>query len=148
MSLINTFEDALLKLIFQNIAVADVGNAAGLQPAGAVGNIYVSLHTADPGEAAADQSVSECTYTGYARQTAIRSAAGWAVAGTAPTVADNAAAIQMGENSGASQTSTDFGLGFAVSGTTTLYMIGAAALVISTGVNPEFAIGALDVQLD
>jgi hypothetical protein len=116
--------------------------------AGAAGDIFVSLHTADPGEAAADQSVSEMTYTGYARQSAVRSASGWAVAGIAPTIADNVLAIQMGENTGSSETSTDFGLGFAVSGATTLYMTGAAALVVAVGVNPEFAIGALDVQLD
>lgn len=145
MSLINSFETDLLELIFQNTALANVGDASGLQPSAAPGNIYVSLHTADPGEAAADQSVSEMTYTGYARRTAVRSASGWTVTNN---VADNAAAIQMGENTSGSQTSTNFGLGFAVSGATTLYMVGTASLVVSVGVNPEFAIGALDVSLD
>jgi len=145
MSLINSFETSLLNLIFVNLDLADVGDAAGLQNSAAAGNIYVSLHTADPGEAAADQSASEMTYTGYARRAAVRSAGGWTVTGN---VADNAAAIQMGENTGSPQTSTDFGLGFAVSGATTLYMVGTADLVVSVGVDPEFAIGALDVSLD
>lgn len=148
MSLTNTFEDALLSLIFNNDALANLGSAAGLQPSTGPGDIYVSLHSADPGEAAADQSVNELGYTSYARQTAIRSSAGWLISGTAPTVADNVVAIQMQENTGSSETSTHFGLGFAVSGTTDLYMTGVAALVVAVGVNPEFAIGALDVQLD
>ena len=148
MSLVNTFESNLLKLLFQNIGLANVGDATGLVPSTGAGNIYVSLHTADPGEAAANQGVSEMTYTGYARQAAVRSASGWTVSGTAPTVADNAAAIQMGENTGSSQTATDFGLGYAVSGATAIYMKGTADLVVGVAVNPEFAIGALDVQLD
>jgi len=148
MSLINTFEASLLKLIFQNIGLADVGDATGLVPSTGAGNIYVSLHTVDPGDAAAAQDDDEATYTGYARQTAVRSASGWTVAGTAPTVCDNAAEINMGENTGSSQTVTDFGLGFAVSGTTTMYMKGTADLVVGVAVNPQFAIGALDVSLD
>ena len=148
MSLVNSFEDSLLSLIFNNDALPNLGSAAGLQPSTGPGDIYVALHTGTPGETAADQSVSECAYTSYARQTALRSTAGWLIAGTAPTVADNVVAIQMQENTGSSETSTHFGLGFAVSGATTLYMTGVAALVVSPGVNPEFAIGALDVQLD
>ena len=66
MSLINSFEDALLSLIFNNDALANLGSAAGLQPSTGPGDIYVSLHSADPGEAAADQSVSELGYTSYA----------------------------------------------------------------------------------
>lgn len=148
MSLTNTFETNLLKLIFQNIALADIGNGAGLPPATLVGDIFVSLHTADPGEAAADQSVSECAYTGtpnYTRQSVVRSAVGWVVTGN---ICDNAALIQYSENTGASETATNFGLGFALSGTTTLYMLGTSSLVISTNVQPEFAIGALDISLD
>ena len=148
MSLVDSFESDLLKLIFQNIALTDVGDAAGLLASAAPGNIYVALHTADPLDAMANQSVSEMTYTGYARQAAVRSAAGWAVTVATTNVADNAAAIQMGENTGASQTATDFSLGFAVSGATTAYMKGTADLVVGANVNPEFAIGALDVSLD
>ena len=150
MSLVDTFEDALLKLIFQNIALVNVGDAGGLLPSAAPGNIYVALHTADAGEAAASQSISEMSYTGYDRKPAVRSASGWTVAASAPTyTADNAAAIQMGENTGTSQTATDFSLGFAtgVGSATAIYMKGAAALVVAPNVNPEFAIGALDVTL-
>ena len=150
MSLINSFETNLLKLIFQNIGLANLGDATGLLPSTGAGNIYVSLHTANPDEGAADQNDSEMTYSGYNRQAAVRSASGWTVTDTAGTnVADNAAEINMGENAGGSETSTHFGLGFASgTGATTLYMTGVAALAVSTAVNPQFAIGALDVSLD
>jgi hypothetical protein len=147
MSLINSFENELLLFMFNNTGLADFGDATGIVATTGAGSMFVSLHTADPGEAAANQSVSECTYTGYARQGIARAsgAGGWLVTAS---VADNVTATQMGENGGASQTATDFGLGFAVSGPTDMYMIGTADLVIGTNVNPEFAIGALDVSLD
>lgn len=145
MSLINSFETELLQYLFNNTGLADFGDAAGIPPTVGAGDMHISLHTADPGEAAANQSVNEMTYTGYGRSAAPRSAGGWTISGN---IADNAAVEQLGENSSASQTSTDCGLGFATSGATDLYMIGAAALVVSTGVNPEFAIGALDASLD
>jgi hypothetical protein len=145
MSLVNSFETSLLGHIFQNLALPNVGDATGLPASAGAGNIYVSLHTADPGEAAANQGVSEMTYTGYGRKTGVRSSSGWTVSGN---TVDNAALISMGENTGSSQTSTHFGLGFASTGTTALYMTGTAALVVGANVNPQFAIGALDVSLD
>jgi hypothetical protein len=144
MSLNSAFESALLSHIFQNAAIANVGDAAGLPAASAAGSVFVSLHSQDPGKAAANQSVDELTYTGYGRKPGARSAGGWTVLGGNLS---NAAVITMGKNTGASQTSTHFGLGFATSGATTLYLIGTAALVIGTNVNPSFAIGELDVDI-
>ena len=69
--------------------VAGVGDAAGLQNSAAAGSLYVSLHTADPGEAG-EQTTSETAYTNYARVAVARSAAGWTVAGNN---ASNAAAV-------------------------------------------------------
>ena len=145
MSLVNSFETELLQYMFNNTGLADFGDAAGIPVTVGAGSMFISLHTADPGEAAANQGVSEMTYTGYARSDAPRSAGGWTISGN---IADNAAIEQLGENTSASQTATDCGLGFAVSGATDLYMIGTADLVVSVGVNPEFAVGALDASLD
>ena len=145
MSLVNSFETDLLLYLFNNTILANFGDGTGIPATGAPGDMFISLHTADPGEAAANQGVSEMTYTGYSRQAAPRTSSGWTISGD---VADNAAVEQLGENTSGSQTSTECGLGFAGSGTTDLYMIGPAALVISVGVNPEFAIGALDASLD
>ena len=68
----NTFENDLLKLIFNGTAIANLADDAGTSP---LGNLYVSLHTADPGEAG-DQTTNECAYSTYARQ-AVARRSGW-----------------------------------------------------------------------
>jgi hypothetical protein len=80
----NTAQSDLLKLVFQNIAMANVGNAGGLQPSTVAGSLFVALHTADPG-AAGTQSTSEAAYTSYARVAVARSSGGWTVTGSSPT---------------------------------------------------------------
>jgi len=44
----NTFENDLLKLIFNATAIAGIADNAGSSP---LTSLYVSLHTDDPGEA-------------------------------------------------------------------------------------------------
>ena len=78
MSKSNACENSLLLLIFNNTDFALVGDAGGLQNSATAGNLYFSLHTADPGEAG-DQTTSEITYTSYARVAVARSAHGRAV---------------------------------------------------------------------
>lgn len=73
MSKSNTFENDLLALIFTNVAIADIGDAAGLRASVGAGNLYWSLYTADPGEAGTAVT-SEAAYTGYARVAAARGA--------------------------------------------------------------------------
>ena len=51
MSMSNASENNLLKLLFNNVDWANIGDAAGLQNSAAAGNFYVRLHTTDPGEA-------------------------------------------------------------------------------------------------
>jgi hypothetical protein len=76
----NTFITALLDLIFNNTAAANIGNAGGLQPSSVAGSLYVSLHTADPG-AGGSQNTSEAAYTGYTRVAVARSSGGWTITG-------------------------------------------------------------------
>ena len=59
----NTFENDLLGLIFNGTAIANLADDAATSP---LTELYVSLHTADPGEAG-DQTTNECAYTSYAR---------------------------------------------------------------------------------
>jgi hypothetical protein len=144
----NASETALLALLFNNTAMANVGSAAGLQPSSAAGSFYVSLHTADPGETG-DQTTSEATYTGYSgtgRQAVARAsgAGGWTVSGAQVS---NASAIVFGTSS-SSQSITNFGIGHAVSAAGTLHFKGASTLSVSAGITPQFAIGALVVTLD
>ena len=82
MSASNAFENSLLLLILNNTNIANIGDATGLRGSSAAGNVYVGLHTADPGEAGT-QATSEATYTGYARVAVARTAGGWTVAGNA-----------------------------------------------------------------
>lgn len=85
MSKSNAFENELLLLIFNNIDIANIGDAAGLQNSAAAGSLYLVLHTADPGEAGS-ATTNEISYTGYARKAVVRSSAGFTVSGSSVTL--------------------------------------------------------------
>jgi hypothetical protein len=146
MSKSNTWENEFLKLVFTNIAAPLIGDAAGLQPSAAAGNLYVALHSADPGEAG-DQSTSEVAYTSYARVAVPRTTGGWTVVANG---VDNAAEISFPACTGSSATATHFSVGTASSGAGKILYSGAltASLAISNGITPKFAIGQLDVTED
>lgn len=143
----NTFENELLALIFNNTAIANIGDASGLQPSATAGSLYVSLHTADPGEAG-DQTTNEVSYTGYARQAVARNGSNWTVSGNG---AENTNAITFPECSDGASTVTHFAVGTAASGTGKILYSGAltASLDLSAGtITPEFAAGELDITED
>ena len=141
MSKTNAFETNFLLLLFNNTAIANIGDASGLQPSAADGDQFCSLHTADPGEAGV-QTTSEAAYTSYARAAVPRTAGGWTVAGDN---ASNTAIVQWPQATGGSETETHYGIGTAVSGAGNLLASGAltASLAVSNGIQPEAAIGAL-----
>lgn len=146
MSMSNAFEDDVLRHIFHNLAIANLGDASGLQPSAVAGNLYVALHTADPGEGG-DQSTNEATFTSYARVGVIRSAAGWTLANPAIT---NAALIAFAECTGGTNTITHVSIGVASAGATRLIVSAALAVsrAVSNGVTVQFAIGQLTVTAD
>lgn len=144
MSATNAMENAVLLLYFNNTDHALVGDAAGLQNSATAGSLYVSLHTADPGEAG-DQTTNESAYGSYARVAVARSGAGWTVSGNAVS---NAAAVTFPACTSGTSTITNFGIGTASSGTGSLLFKGTCSLSVSTGITPEFAIGELDVTAD
>src|SRR3990167_3277669 len=139
----DTFENDLLKLIFQAVAIADIAENDTTAP---LTNLYVSLHTADPGEAGV-QTTSEATYTGYARVAVARTSGGWAVS---TNTADNVAAITFGACTAGSNTITHFAVGTASSGAGKILYSGAltASLAVSAGITPQFAAGVLDISED
>lgn len=145
----NQAEDDILDLLFTNVDAPNWGDAGGLQNSVAAGSIYAGLYTGDLlGETSTSQATNECAYTGYGRVAVARSVAGWTVA--AGTV-DNDALLQFGNaTAGTPETVTDVGLGFASSGAGYLQIWGQVTsdLVVNVGVNPQFAIGALDVSLN
>ncbi len=146
MSASNVFENNLLKLLFQNTALANIGDGTGLRGSTAAGNFYLALHTANPGEAG-DQSTSEANYTGYARVAVERSSGGWTIVGNAVT---NAATITFGACTAGSNTITHWSIGTDSTGAGNLILSGtmSPALAVSTGITPSFALGALSNTVD
>lgn len=90
MSKSNTFENDLLKLIFNGTAIANLADNAASAP---LTNLYLALHTADPGEDGV-QSTNEVSYVGYSRVALARTTAGWTVTGNSVSPA---VAIEWGE---------------------------------------------------
>jgi len=146
MSKSNSWENSLLLLLFNNTNVANVGDATGLRGSSTAGNLYVSLHTADPGEGGS-QTTSEATYTSYARVAVARTSGGWTVTVNA---VENAATVTFPACTGGSNTLTHFGVGTDSSGAGTLLYSGAlgANLAVSNDITPQFAAGALDITED
>lgn len=136
MSKANTTELDILKYIFNATAF----------PWDAITDIYVSLHTADPGEAGT-QLTNEATYTSYARVAVVRSGVGW-TASANPCV--NAAQITMPQCTGGTNTITHVALGTASSGAGQILYSGAlnSSLAVSNLIQPIFAAGALTISED
>lgn len=128
----NTYENDLLKLIFNATAIANIADNAGTSP---LTNLYVSLHTADPGEAG-DQTTNEIAYTSYARVAVARSGSGWTVSGNSVSPA---ATISFPAGTGGAGTATHFGVGTASSGAGKLLYSGTVTpnIVCGSGVTPE-----------
>lgn len=109
----NTFAGELLAHLYNNTALALIGDASGLQPSATAGSVYLSLHTADPG-AAGNQTTSECAWTSYARVAVARSGAGFTQSSQQVV---NAADINFPACTGGTETATHWALGTASSGT-------------------------------
>jgi hypothetical protein len=132
MSKSNALETDLLELLFNGTALADLAENDSTTPAT---DLYVSLHTSDPGEAG-NQTSNECAYTSYARVAVARSGAGWTVSGNQVVPAAN---IDFPAATGGTETATHFGIGTAASGTGYLMYSGTITpnISISSGVTPR-----------
>ena len=134
MSLSNTTENATLKMHLQGIDPAYRANATQ----------YVALFTADPGETAS--LAAEANYTGYAR-IALTKATAWTDGGS---TFSNAGLLQFGQCTAGTNAITHFAVVDTVSGAVAQMISGAlsATLNVTTGIQPQFAIGDLDVSAD
>jgi hypothetical protein len=132
----NAFETEILELIFNNGNIANVGDATGLRGATLAGDLYLSLHTSDPGEAGT-QTTNEIAYTGYARVAVPRSAAGFTVSGDSAVLANDEDFPKM--TAGAGGTVTYFGVGSSSSGAGLLLYSGVATpnILIQAGTIPR-----------
>ncbi len=135
MSKSNTLENQIVALLFNNTALPWSNT-----------NLYVALHTADPGEAG-DQTTSEATYTGYARVAVSRDSAGWTVSSNQ---ASNTAEITFPECTGGSNTITHVSVGLGATSTSQILYKGAltASISVSNLITPRFPAGTLVMQED
>lgn len=143
---VNDFETKLALLLFNNTTLANIGDATGLVGSSGAGSSQLSLHTVALSDTTADLTVNEVAYTGYARPVQARSSAGWTVSGD---TASNAALVQFGEmTAGGPDTVVHLGIGLLATGDIIrLHADLNADLVINNGINPQFAIGALDIAI-
>jgi len=129
-------ENALLKLIFNATAIANIADNAASSP---LTNLYWSLHTADPGDAGT-QATSETTYGSYARQAVLRTTGGMtaATAGSTSPVSNITFPAATSPTLPSVSSITYAGIGVAVSGTTSLLYSGPVTpnINVSTGVQP------------
>lgn len=134
MSKSRTYANNLLKLMLQAVPIANVADNAASSP---LTNLYVALHTADPGETGV-QTASEISYAGYARVAVARSAAGFAVADDVATFVDD---VTFPQATGGTATATHFSIGTAPSGAGAIWYRGALspAISVNTGVTPQIA---------
>ncbi len=134
MSKSNAFENAGLALIFHGTAIADLAENDGSSPAT---NLFLSLHTGDPGEAG-DQTTNECAYTAYAREAIARNSGGFTISGNQVTLAAGTIDFADGQ-SGDSETATHWGLGKSASGAGLLLYKGAISptIAIANGLTPR-----------
>ena len=135
MSKSNTTENDVLAAFLKGVSPAWMSNP----------NVYVALHTADPGEAG-DQSTSEAAYTNYARQTMVRASA-WTDGGSTFT---NAELVQFPQCGASGATITHVSIGELVSGAGQIFYSGAlnSPLTVANLIQPQFAAGALSITED
>ena len=145
----DAFESDILRLIFNNTTIANIGDVSGVVGSVGVGSLFIGLHTADPADAGT-QATSEATYTGYARVAVARTSGAFSVTGTTPTQVANVAIVTFGACTAGSNTITHFSIGYQTSGATKIVVSGAltASLAVSAGITPSFAVGALVATCD
>lgn len=133
-----TFENDIIKLIFQATAIANIADNTATAP---LTSLFVALHTADPTDAGT-QSSNEISYTGYARVGVARTSGGWSVSGSSVSPVAN---IDFGAmTAGTGGTVTHFSIGVASSGATKILYSGTVSpnITVNNGVTPRLGTGS------
>ena len=130
----------ILKLIFNATPWANMADNAASSP---YTNLYLSLHTADPGTGNS-QATNETSYTNYVRIAIARTTSGWTVSSN---TASNAALAQFAQCGATGATLTYVAIGTNSSGAGNVLYSGAlnSALTVANGIQPQFNISALTV---
>jgi hypothetical protein len=130
----NASEQDVLKYILQGVAPAW----------SAATDLFIALHTADPGEAGT-QETSEAAYTGYTRVTTSRSTSAWTISST--TLGGNIGVISFPACTDGSAVATHVSVGVSFSGAGEILYSGTltASLSISAGITPSFNTSSLTI---
>ena len=130
----------ILKLIFNATSWTSMAINATASP---YTNLYLSLHTADPGTGN-NQTTNETSYTNYARIAVVRTSSGWTVSSN---TVSNAALAQFAQCGATGATLTYVAIGTDASGSGNVLYSGAlnSSLTVANGIQPQFSIGALTV---
>lgn len=133
MSKSDTFENDILKLVFNATAIANIADNAAASP---LTNLFWALHTADPGDAGT-QATNEATYTSYARASVARTTGGMtaSAAGSTSPVAN----VDFPACTGGSNTITHASIGVAVSGASKILYSGTVTpnIAVTNGITPR-----------
>jgi hypothetical protein len=137
MSFQDAYESAVLGAILNGTPIANLLDNAASSP---LTNLYLALHTADPGETGAAQTTSESAYPGYARLAVARTPGSpqWTITGSAPTSATCGQKV-FSASTGAGTTLTHWSLGTAASGAGAIIFKGALASSIPIPASPPTA---------
>jgi hypothetical protein len=129
----SAFDNDWLRLVFNAAPIANIADNAAAAP---LTNLYVALHTADPG-AVGTEATNEISYTGYARVAVARSVGGWTVTGS--SVSPVAAVIFGVMTAGAGGTVTHWSVGVASAGATKILYSGAVlpTILVAVTVTPQ-----------
>jgi hypothetical protein len=124
--------NAQLALLLNGTPIPGIADNAAASP---LTQVYVALHTADPG-AGGNMSTSEVTYTGYARAAMARTSAGWTIVGAA---ANPTSMVSLPACTGGNATAAYFSVGDAPTGAGHIFYTGplTPAIAISNGVTPQ-----------
>lgn len=82
MAFSSTSANYLARHVYLNEAIPNIGDATGLPAAATAGNLYLRLHTGDPG---LDGSANEADYEGYEPLELPRSSSGFSVSANVVT---------------------------------------------------------------
>ena len=128
----DSFENSLLKMIFQQTAIANLCDNASSSP---LTNLFVALHKGDPGEAGV-MTTSESDYGAYARVAVARTTVGWTIATNTVTPA---ATISFPASTSGTNTITHFSIGSVTTGAGVLFYSGTVTpnIVVTSGVTPQ-----------
>lgn len=132
----SAFAEGLLKHLFQNANIANVGDGTGLRGSTTPGNLYVALHTASP-DVGGSQTANETAYEGYERIAVPRTDTDWVVDGNEVNPAADVLFGECTDDAGAPLTHWSIGVAASSGGLVLYFGTLAPNITMAVGVQPK-----------